>query len=324
MYALVLVAEPFNGTRSIVRRHPKRRDHSVSYGQMRRVGSVRVLEELTRTVWRPCAIVGVAALLSACSYTQSPSPTVSVTAPTPSENRMPNPAGNPSEWNLVLDSTFAGTTVDLHIWRAGWFGTGDTSHINAHELACYSSANVTMPGDGTVNLAVTGVSSTCGGHSEPFTAAILSSNPTDGRSAGGFQYRYGLLEARVYFPSVEGEFANWPVVMTLGHAWPADGEDDIAESLAGRPCFAWHFVGHTAGFTGCDLSMTPGWHTVAADWESGTIRWYYDGRLVGMQTKGVTDEPMYVVLLNTVRAGEPATTLPSVMKVAYVKVWQKK
>jgi beta-glucanase (GH16 family) len=290
-----------------------------------------LVKNLTRTAPRPCAIVGVVVLLCGCSHSTAKQsvPTGSVTTPTATQpatttaNQMPNPAGDPSQWNLILNSTFTGNTLDTSIWRAGWFGTGVTTHVNGHELACYNSANVTMSGDGTVDLAVTDAISECSGRTEPFTAAILSSNPTDGRTAGGFQYRYGLLEARVYFPRTDGEVVNWPVVMTLGHNWPTDGEDDIAESLDGEPCFAWHFLGHTAGFTGCDNSLGPGWHTVAADWEPGSIHWYYDGRLVGVQTEGVTDEPMYIVLLNTVKAGEPAITQPAVVKVAYVKVWQR-
>ena len=56
---------------------------------------------------------------------------------------------------MTLDSEFNSTSLDTSIWQSGWFGTGITSPVNALEADCYSSSNVTFPGDGTMHLAVT-------------------------------------------------------------------------------------------------------------------------------------------------------------------------
>ena len=52
-----------------------------------------------------------------------------------------------------------------------------------------------------MNLDVTGASSECGGVTEPYTGAMVTTNPRDGRGSGGFQYTYGFLEARVNIPA---------------------------------------------------------------------------------------------------------------------------
>ena len=131
------------------------------------------------------------------------------------------------------------------------------------------------------------------------------------------------MKARVYIPPAGVEIANWPTVMTLGQEWPQDGEDDILESLEGTVCAHFHsLVNVDAGLGACDRYLTPGWHTVASDWEAGSVTWYYDGAEVGRITEGVTSAPMYLVIVNTVSEKGPAVTRPATMRVAYVRVWQ--
>ena len=226
-------------------------------------------------------------------------------------------------WKLVFNSTFDRGTLDSSIWRPGWFGADVTAHVNKNEPACYSSKNVTFPGDGTVHLALTATPISCLGVHEPYTGALVSTNPADGRQAGGFQFRYGLLQARIYVPGVHGKIVNWVSIMTLGQHWPEDGEDDVFETLFGFPCYSIHSSAHPIrGLYGCDRHVAPGWHTVAVDWAPGYMAWYYDDVNVGIEHMGVTSSPMYIAIVNTVSNRALTHASPAEVRVRYVRVWQ--
>ena len=252
---------------------------------------------------------------------RSSPPTRAHRASTPA---TPQPTGVPGHWKLVLNSTFNGHTLNTNVWRTGWFGSGVTRPINSHELACYSPGNVTLPGDGSLHLDVTSKAVRCQNDREPYTGAMLTTNPSDGRPKGGFSFRYGLVQAQVYIPGTGSQIANWPSVITLGQVWPTDGEDDILEGLDGTVCFHFHSPGFAPGgdLGGCDPGFTQGWHIVAADWEPGSVTWYYDGIEVGHATQGITSKPMYLVLADTVSGKARGVIHPSAMRVTYVRVWQ--
>jgi beta-glucanase (GH16 family) len=227
------------------------------------------------------------------------------------------PVGIPGTWKLVLDSEFNGPALNTSIWRPGWTSTGVSKPANNNELDCYSPHNVYFPGDGTLHLDVTATPSTCGGVTRPYTGAMINTNPARGR--GGYQYTYGVLEAKVYLPGSGSLLADWPGVWADGQNWPYDGEDDLMEGIYGMACWSFHNV---AGMDHmCYRTVTPGWHTFASDWQPGSITYYYDGVDVGSDTSGITSSPMYIILDNTVHANSPVTG-PDSMQVQYVRVWQ--
>lgn len=229
------------------------------------------------------------------------------------------PIGIPGRWKLVLDSVFSGPRLPRD-WHTGWFGNGVTAPVNRTELACYSPANVSFPGDGTLHLKVTAQASICGGQKRPYTGAMVTTNPADSRT--GFEYRYGALQARVYVPADRARIADWPAVWTDGQSWPADGEDDLMEGLDGTACFHFHDqLGHAGG---CDRQITPGWHTFASEWRQGSVVYFYDGARVGSVTIGVTAAPMYLLLDDTVSGGGAQVTAPGSLRVRYVRVWQRR
>ncbi len=250
--------------------------------------------------------------------------TTTTTPPTrPPARHGPQPEGIAGRWKLILNSRFNQRSLDTGLWRPGWFGTGITPAVNIHETACYNSDNVTFPGDGTMHLRLTSQPSTCSGRRQPHTAALVSTNPSDGRGSGGFEYRFGVLQARVYFPGSGDKFYDWPAVITLGQHWPKDGEDDLFESIFGFPCASVHSAQYvTAGLFSCDHALSPGWHTVASVWKPHYMAWYYDGVEVAVQTHGIPTAPMYIVLLNTASRRNPAVAHPDAMRVKYVRVWK--
>jgi beta-glucanase (GH16 family) len=276
-------------------------------------GVYHALPAVTMTV-----LAAPAAAAPAVASAAAPANAAGSAAGSPSS---PLPKGMPGPWTLKGADEFNGTALSADTWQAGWFGSGITGPASPSEQACYSPANVTFPGDGTVHLKLTSTPATCGGSTRPYTGALLSSNPTDGRASGGYQYTYGALEARVYVPASGTQVANWPAIWTDGQSWPTGGEDDVLEGLSGQACF--HFHSAAGGPGSCASGNFTGWHTFGSDWEPGSVTYYYDGVEVGRITTGVTAAPMYLILTNTVSGSPGATTVaPADMQVDYVRVWQ--
>jgi beta-glucanase (GH16 family) len=229
------------------------------------------------------------------------------------------PAGVPGDWALKFDSEFTGTSLNTTQWSTGWYGSGITPPANSQEDDCYDPAQVSE-GGGALSLSLIQQSENCGGQ-ENYAGGLVS-------TMGNFSFAYGFIEARVWLPGVPGspgDVANWPGVWADGQNWPQDGEIDIAEGISGQVCAHFHDAADTEGIgagggSGCPGgTYAGGWHTFAADWEPGSITYYYDGADIGSVTSGVTSAPMFLVLDNAA-GGEIST--PATMKVAYVRVWQ--
>jgi beta-glucanase (GH16 family) len=184
---------------------------------------------------------------------------------------------------------------------------------------------VTFVPGGSMYLNVTTTPSTCNGVTQPYTGALVSTNPYDGRDSGGFQYQYGVLEAKVFIPAYDTLAANWPTIETLGQVWPGDGEDDIMEVLYGKVCFNFHSPGYLggAGLGTCEADIHPGWHLIAADWEPGVVTYYCDGVEIGQITQGITSAPMYILMVNTVGLFSQGTTRADGLRIPFVRVWQR-
>ncbi len=264
---------------------------------------------------RAAAAAGLIALgLAACQAADPPSPAglpghVTGTAP------PPQPAGDPpGPWHLKFDDEFNGRSLDTARWSTGWLAQGITQPVNSSELECYDPARVGVSA-GTLNLSLIRQRESCGGRMRPYSSGMVN-------SAGKFQFTYGLMEARIWLPGRRGLITNWPAFWADGQNWPADGEIDVVEGLAGQAC--WHFLNPRANPGGCAPGrFASGWHTYGADWEPSAITYYYDGHVVGTVKTGITSAPMYLIL-NLAAAhtyGSPVR-VPAIMRVDYVRVWQ--
>lgn len=241
------------------------------------------------------------------------------TDPTPSPPSAPpgppGPPGDPSSWHSIFDDEFDGSSLDTSLWSTGWYGSGITGPVNSEELECYDPSQV-VEASGELDLNLIAQSESCSGQTRPYTSGLVS-------TAGTFSFTYGFVEVRAWLPG-GSTVSDWPALWTDGQSWPADGELDLAEGLGGQAC--WHFHDSQGAPGGCEpgSASTGGWHTFGADWEPGSVTYYYDGNVVGSVTSGVTGSPMYLILDLAVDSeyGGPIQA-PATLRVDYVRVWQQ-
>jgi beta-glucanase (GH16 family) len=246
---------------------------------------------------------------------QPPSPVRTALLPAESTSAALTPAGNPpGPWRLAFDDAFRGGALNMAGWSTGWLAGGITPPVNSEELECYNPAEVSVSG-GVLTLNLIRHTASCGGRSRPYTSGMVN---TDGK----FQFTYGFMEARIWMPGRGGRIIDWPAFWADGQNWPRDGEIDVLEGLGGQAC--WHFVNSAGTRGGCARgTFSNGWHTFGADWEPGSITYYYDGRVVGTIRSGITHAPMYLIINNATahEFGIPVQ-VPASMRIAYVRVWQ--
>ncbi len=255
------------------------------------------------------AVVALAAVMAVVAAPSGDPSSASASSPVPS-------GGPGGAWSPIFLDDFSGSSLDLSVWQPNWFGSSDTEVTRPPSTSsdsCADPARVTVAG-GELRLRVQ--RRRCIGHR--YGGAAVSSNPAGG---GNFEFTYGYIEFRAILPAENG---IWTALWTNGQNWPGDGEIDVMESgLPSASTQAWYYH-RSSGVTGDGLTI-PGastrWHTYAAYWEPGRIRWYFDGNLVGTETSGVADVPHYVALTATDwRPANPSG--PATTRVDYVRVWQ--
>jgi beta-glucanase (GH16 family) len=261
----------------------------------------------------------VTALDGVSKQQTSASASFTVASVTPPPPPATNPSWDPSgSYALKFSDDFTGSSLDTAKWQAGWFGTGTTGPVNSGETAAYQSANLSVSNSSLALPLYVGRSISTSKGSFPNTGALVC-------TLGKFTFTFGQVEVRAYLPpSASGsQIANWPAIWCDGTGnWPATGEMDVLEGLGGPAAYHFH---SPAGGPGANVPGNySGWHTFGADWESGSVTFYYDGKKVGVITSGITSSPMYVILNNTTNSGAPqAGTNPAVMLVDWVRVWSK-
>ncbi|WP_405364968.1 family 16 glycosylhydrolase [Kitasatospora sp. NBC_00039] len=250
---------------------------------------------------------------SSPSATASPTSPSATASPTQPSGSSAAPLGIPGSWRPVFADEFNGSSLDSSKWNPNWFGcaTCTTPPVNGDESAAYAPSQVSESG-GSLHLTAAQKPATVNGKNYAYTSGLVNTN-------GKAQFTYGAFESRIYLPAAGSQVANWPAFWTDGQNWPADGELDVMEGLSGQACY--HFHSPSGGPGGCASGNYSGWHTFGADWQPGSVTYYYDGVKVGQITSGITSSPMYLILNNAVYASGPTAT-PADMQVDYVRVWQ--
>ena len=142
----------------------------------------------------------------------------------------------------------------------------------------------------------------------------------------------------------------WPAFWMLGEnigsaGWPACGEIDIMENIGKEPATN-HGSMHGPGYSGGNpltawitqpgnVPLADAFHTYAAEWEPGVVRFYLDNTLYETRTpndvpggaKWVYDHPFFMMLNVAVGGGWPgspdgSTSFPQRMLVDYVRVYK--
>ena len=251
-------------------------------------------------------------------------------------------------WHLVWSDDFTGDTLDLTKWapeNQSTFGDGNK------ELACLLSrrANVEVArGLLTLRAIREKTPRVCGDSDErfpngrPYTSAMLS---TEGKAA----WHQGRFEIRAKLPLPAGKSKGlWPAFWMRPANGSGDGELDIMEAIgtddsqdpeAGSVHQTLWYDGkgtypkqsHVAPVQG---GPAGGFHTYAAEWQAGVMRWYVDGQLTferDSSTAPWIDEAFageFYIRLNLAVGGtfpgspNADTALPAEMVVDWVKVSQ--
>ena len=219
----------------------------------------------------------------------------------------PQPVGSvPGPWDLVFNSQFDGSSLPS-MWSTGaWGAPGVTVGNDNIEQDCYDPSQVSVAG-GALSITAIAQQETCGGVHQPYTTGSVT-------TYGRFSFTYGYMEARIWLPGPGN----------VGEPYSdGKGEIDVVEGLGGRPCATFHDV-TGAGTSACATgTFTGGWHTFAANWEPGSITFYYDGTAISTVTSGVTSYPMFLIIqLALSTSMSPPNMAPATMRVAYVRVWR--
>jgi beta-glucanase (GH16 family) len=230
------------------------------------------------------------------------------------------PVGIPGTWTLEFDEEFNGDSLNTDIWTPGWFNTPISNPVNSLENDAYNSDNVSVSG-GYLHLALTDVSITAPNSTTyPYTASLISSNP-NGSNTGFLWGPYGVLEYRIYMPGggdIGNGIINWPAAWATTMPDETYNEYDLFEGLSGFG--AWHFH-DDSGAVGANTSAEPGWHTVAVNWQPGSLTYYYDGVEVGSVSSGVLGNPVYLILNHSVNTDWTPATFGEPFLVDYARVW---
>lgn len=134
------------------------------------------------------------------------------------------------------------------------------------------------------------------------TTSGATGNCTDVESPHTYPTTTGYVyEARIYFSN----FYQWVAYWMYGNLWPADGETDAVEANFNQNCFSYHYgttsdplytsTCYSAGITPESANIKPGWHTVDIAYGDHSVSVYYDGRLYATATKGVVNDPSWIV-----------------------------
>lgn len=279
-------------------------------------------------------------LLISCS-TDPLAPSQPITPPNPNlNNNIDIDEGymSPMSYNgmeLIWSDEFDGNTLDLAKWDYD-IGTGcpDLCGWGNNELQFYRSQNVSV-GGGVVTLTA---------QQEAVEDSDYSSGKIVTRNIQSFQY--GRIDVRALLP--DGGQGMWPALWMLGVnqptvGWPACGEIDIMEMRGGRNReniisgnVFWEDGGQRDSPTIYQLSgktFFDEYHVFSIEWFEKEILWYVNDEIYkSFNTNGIAKDefrlPFYFIMNLAVGGNYPGppdntTSLPSQMKVDYVRYFQK-
>ena len=228
-------------------------------------------------------------------------------------------------WELTFVDEFEGEKLDYSKWtpKDPW-GIVRNDELQAYILKAFSMEK------GVLKIHCENVPAFYDGAKRDYRSGMMT-------TSGKFSQQYGRFEIRCRIPAGKG---LWPAFWMLPDppAWPP--EIDVLEILGEEPdkvYMSHHWsdpenpegktLATTGEFKGVDFS--DGFHTMAVEWEKGTIRWYVDGvERHQVNSDPVPDQPMFLLVNLAVggwaEAPAPETKFPAEFEIDYVKVWKKR
>jgi len=204
-----------------------------------------------------------------------------------------NPIEPVSDWTMVWNDEFDGSSIDKNKWNFEINCDGGGNN----ERQCYTdSPENAYLADGHLHIVALPAAE---GADKPYTSARLNT-----KHKGDF--KYGRFEMRAKLPNGQG---SWPAFWMLPTdyvygSWPKSGEIDILEAVNlktvdadgvvenkvlgtlhyGR---AWPDNSHSGKAHNFPNDVNPAddFHTYTVEWQEGEIRWYIDGYLYETQRK---------------------------------------
>ncbi|MDX6676098.1 MAG: hypothetical protein QOE31_150 [Solirubrobacteraceae bacterium] len=165
-----------------------------------------------------------------------------------------------ASWSLVMSDNFDGSSVNTTKWKVygpNWTGNKGYGLRDGRAISV---------GSGLLNI----------------TARMLSGKLVSGGVQSRIDQRYGRYELRVRTdrdPSLatSGVVLTWPQSGT----WPADGENNIYETMNGATRYPFHSYVHycwcNKQYWFTQFADASAWHTMVMEWEPSAIRMYRDG-----------------------------------------------
>jgi beta-glucanase (GH16 family) len=242
---------------------------------------------------------------------------VSVPAPAPTPTPPPGAA-----WRLAFHDEFDGAALDTSKWATCYPRPGDMSCSNTGngEAQWYKPGNVSVAaGSAQLEARREVTTSPTTGQKFQYSSGLIQSKPS-------FNFTYGYMETRMRLPKGSGfwpAFWTWPT----SENWPP--EIDAMEFYGDNPQLVYQTYHGACGTQQrpSATDWTTGWHTFAADWEPGSVKFYVDGSL-RMTTTCSPTANMYLIanlaVANGVNAPAPtaSTAFPSSLAIDYIRVWQ--
>lgn len=255
-------------------------------------------------------------------------------------------------WQMVFHDDFTGTRLNTTLWNTCWSYMPAAACTNVSEAEWYRPANVQVA-KGMLSLTAK-VEPHWLSYWKPVCCKYTSGMVT---TSGHRSFKYGYFEARIkYAPG----YGFWTAFWLNPYHKARLPEIDAAEHLGSEPnnlinAYHWPRTAETQWVANLPYvaghTLEAGWHTVAVNWEPGSLTWYVDGKQApnghyysckagtpefgtkfGPSCGPITSVPMSLNLNFAVgdgsvwKVGKPnsSTPFPSTVQVDWVRVWQKK
>ncbi len=239
----------------------------------------------------------------------------------------PPPPAAATQWNIVWDDEFNGTSINPKVWTFETGNGGSNPGWGNNELEYYTSrTNNAYEAGGLLHIVAQ--SESYGGFN--YTSARMK---TQGLYATP---TYGRFVWRARLPQGTG---MWPALWMMGTnfssvGWPACGEMDVVENDGGNPTFVQGTLhspyGDPTATTSCSVTD---FHIYMLDWESNSISWSVDGVPYETQSSGAPFNAPFFFIMNVAVGGNyvgnpttsqinSGTSFPQEMQVDYLRAYE--